>query len=328
MKELFKLSNEVAKSDNREFSSLYELTKAIAFDAGWTNKGEGIRKRYFRGDLTPRTVKATGVHYTKLDENQNIIWDNALVAKWLIAVRPIINRQLAVITPLKEDFVYIAETLFERVFKSINFDKVVSAGMLHNYIKQSLHSIITEVIYTNGSTTKLSLVNKLKERYNEVARDKAMEKTARRIELAKLNKEMNKVMNITLATPKLTSSIESMSEDEPFEPVDNNDINKDRMDLLVIDLNSKLSNVGKRILEAMLYNSDKFNINKIGKFVKFTETELANQTELREDICRSFKIIKDTLRNSLTTDVQNKYDWTARHCTSNSLDFADQVCAF
>lgn len=139
MYKYFKTMHSVAETDNREFSDILELTKALALSGGY--------KREIIGGKS------------KVSYNSPATWDNALVAKWFCFYEKLFYSVLLKHPEMKEYYDFILNETFTRVFAAIDLNKLASPKMVTSLVTLSLSQRIGQTLIYLGSQRKLEALN-------------------------------------------------------------------------------------------------------------------------------------------------------------------------
>lgn len=271
MENFFKLMKRVSDSDEREYTSILELTKDIAMSAGYSLE-EYTQKN---GKTRIRTV------YTKP-------WDSALVAKWFMFYKNYFVSKLYKLPALKDYFTLILNRTFSVYFNALRLEKLSSDKAVTAYIKMTFSARIGEAMYLLGSINKLVENDRRKQLRKDIRSGKAEE----------LNlSEIRNKCHTSNAFNESMSSLDALKEDINF------DIRSEASDYneVILDLKHKLNgnHIGLRLLECMLYSDKKIVFNNLSNYMEFKDCEL----EVKDNVIDLKDEVKDQLSASYNTIV-------------------------
>lgn len=144
MFDYFKTMHAVAEADERNYTSIRDLTIDVA-------KSGGYRREDF--------VYKNGKHIIRTVYNKPSTWDNALVAKWYCFYEKAFYSKLIKHPEFSEYYTFILDRTFTILFNSLQLDKLVCDSVVTALFNMSLANRIGEVLYNIGSKKRLEDYN-------------------------------------------------------------------------------------------------------------------------------------------------------------------------
>ena len=243
MYEYFKLCKSIASCDTTEYSSIAELVKKMAIDAGYSRREKVLKN----GKVVIRT------HYDKP-------FDDVLTSKWFLFYEKMFYSKLIGHPELKEYYLFILQRTFMIYMNSLKLDMITCDAAVTKNVSMSLANRIGEALGLIGSDVRLSeYINKSNSCGGR-----------------------NRLV-LKYAINHMAISLDSLQDDRSKSAmIDSADINTntDFNDILV-DLRYRLkdNSVGLKLLDAMLYSNKKINFSKIGDYINLDKNQYSDDVK-------------------------------------------------
>lgn len=301
MHQYFKTLQSVASSDDREFKGIKDLTVTIAKLAGYRREPVTLKN----GKVVIKTK-----YNTRVNENGEMVpvWDDVLVAKWLMYFRGLIIGKLSRHPELKEFQADIIQRVFSIYFNSLQLEKLDFDACVVKSVHTCLNNRIGEALFVRGSSSRTK-------KEENARRLKAGEVTLEELTAAGEEVALHKLQNDKTAFNYSMASLDGLMELKVKVDIGGS-YTHDEMDPLVMQLKEKLkhSEIGLQLLDAMLNsNNSVVRPNSIKDYISISNnlTEEQKATYISE-LTTAWNIIKDTLRESLDQSVADEYDWNKK----------------
>lgn len=296
MYQYFKTLQSVAESDNRTFEGIKDLTIAIAQSAGYRREPVTLKN----GKVVIRTKYN---EHTVIDKNHVIpVWDDALVAKWLMYFRGAIIHKLSQHPELKEVHVDIIQRMFSLYFNALQIDKLKHNADVIKSVHTNLFNRIGEALFLYGSASRAKKDENAKKLKKGEITQEELDESGEEVAEHKMQNDKHAFNRSLLSLDGLIEN--KMHVEADYAPVD--------MDLLVIQLkeNLKGNKIGLQLLDAMLTSNTAVRPDSIKDYIRLNGnmTE-AQKTQCKIELTRAWNIIANTLRSSMDAAYAAEFDW-------------------
>ena len=309
MYQFFKSMQKVAEYDTTNYANIAELTNKLLVEAGCHK--EAI------------TLKNGKVRYRNAFTKP---FDEVLVAKWYMYYKKLFIGKLSKHPEFKEYHVDIINDVFMSITRFGSPEKFKSGSVVTQYVNMSLGHRIGYVLYSIGSTKRLSQLSALED-YKKKTHVTDSHELSKQLGGWKSTHSMKPSASMT----HMAYSLDQLSEDVNFQLEDSNNsnsiINCANINILKDLLKDNL--VGLKLLDACLYCDKKIVFSKICDYIKLDKSEYTDQT--KQNLIDAYNIIASFILDTLNKDGRDiskykinrklkiAFEETTKKCTNSSI---------